>query len=100
MKLPRRCPYDAFWMSAAASVHVYVDNLRHASYGSACLIIVRAQLLVFIVDQTKIGYRCDKNDPFQVWLLFALFVATQYTAARSPSMPEESNWIRHRSHRP
>ena len=60
----------------------YVDDLRHASYSNAFLIIVRAQFIVFLVDQIKIEYLRDKNYPFQVWLLFASIVATQHIAER------------------
>jgi O-antigen ligase len=60
-------------------------DLHDTNYARAYLNIARVQLLVFLVDQTKIDFMRNPIYQFQVWLLFAYIVAA-YQASR-PSAP-------------
>lgn len=52
-----------------------VDDLRHASYADAYLIIARAQLLMFALNEIKIDFLRNGNYTFQVWLMFSTWTA-------------------------
>ena len=52
-----------------------VDDLRHPSYADAYLIIARAQLLMFCVNEMKIDFLRNGNYTFQVWLMFSTWTA-------------------------
>jgi O-antigen ligase len=60
-----------------------VDTLRHPSYSRAFLMLAHAQLLVFIVDETKIEFLRSSLYPFQIWLMFAAIVAAERIGAQS-----------------
>jgi O-antigen ligase len=52
-----------------------VDSFTHGSYVESYLLLARAQLVFFVVDQTKIEYLRNPTYQYQVWLMFALWVA-------------------------
>jgi hypothetical protein len=52
-----------------------VDDLRHASYADAYLIIARAQMLMFALNELKIDFLRNANYTFQVWLMFSTWTA-------------------------
>ena len=56
------------------------DDLRHASYVQSFTIIARVQLVVFLIDQTKVEFMRNPVYEFQVWLMFALMVAAYQIA--------------------
>jgi O-antigen ligase len=60
------------------------SDLHDANYARAYLNIARVQLVVFIVDQTKIDFMRNPTYQFQVWLFFAYIVAA-YQASRPPA---------------
>jgi hypothetical protein len=59
-----------------------VDDLRHASYADAYLIIARAQLFMFCLNEIKIDFLRNANYTFQVWLMFSTWTAA-YLVSRS-----------------
>jgi hypothetical protein len=52
-----------------------VDDLRHASYADAFLIVARAQLVMFALNELKIDFLRNPNYTFQVWLMFSTWTA-------------------------
>ena len=52
-----------------------VDDLRHASYADAYLVIGRAQLILFALNEMKIDFLRNPNYTFQVWLMFSTWTA-------------------------
>jgi hypothetical protein len=52
-----------------------VDDLRHESYADAYLIIARAQLFLFMLNELKIDYLRNPVYQFQVWQLFGTWTA-------------------------
>ena len=52
-----------------------VDDLQHDSYADAYLIIARAQLFLFMLNELKIDYLRNGIYPFQVWQLFGTWTA-------------------------
>jgi hypothetical protein len=52
-----------------------VDDLRHESYADAYLIIARAQLIVFMLNEVKIDYLRNSIYQFQVWQFFGMWTA-------------------------
>lgn len=59
-----------------------VDDLNHASYADAYLIIARTQLFMFMVDELKIDFLRNSIYQFQVFLMFGTWVAA-YMVSRS-----------------
>jgi len=59
-----------------------VDDLRHASYADAYLIIARAQLLMFALNELKIDFLRNGNYTYQVWLMFSTWTAA-YLVSRN-----------------
>jgi O-antigen ligase len=57
------------------------DTLRDPSFTKASSLLLRAMLLLFIVDQIKIEYVRNPVYPYVVWLLFGLIVANGRIAA-------------------
>ncbi|MBI5711340.1 MAG: O-antigen ligase family protein [Candidatus Eisenbacteria bacterium] len=51
------------------------DDLGHADYAKAYLLIAHVQVVTFIVDQIKIEFMRNPVYQFQVWLMFAFIVA-------------------------
>jgi hypothetical protein len=52
-----------------------VDDLRHASYADAYLIIARTQLFMFALNELKIDYLRNNIYTFQVWMWFGTWTA-------------------------
>jgi hypothetical protein len=52
-----------------------VDDLRHASYADAFLIMGRAQFLMFALNEVKIDFLRNPVYTFQVWLMFSTWTA-------------------------
>lgn len=52
-----------------------VDDLRHASYADAYLIIARIQLFMFALNEMKIDYLRNPIYVFQVWMWFGTWAA-------------------------
>jgi hypothetical protein len=52
-----------------------VDDLRHASYADAYLIIARIQLFMFALNELKIDYLRNPIYIFQVWMWFGTWTA-------------------------
>jgi O-antigen ligase len=52
-----------------------VDDLRHASYADAYLIIARIQLFMFALNELKIDYLRNQIYVFQVWMWFGTWTA-------------------------
>jgi O-antigen ligase len=52
-----------------------VDDLRHESYADAYLIIARAQLFMFMINELKIDYLRNPIYQFQVWQFFGMWTA-------------------------
>ena len=59
------------------------DSLTSPSYTESYLLIAQVQLVFFIVDQVKIEYLRNTVYPYQVWLMFALWVAAYKLARKS-----------------
>jgi O-antigen ligase len=51
------------------------DSLEDPSYARAYLMVAHLQLLVFVIDQTKIDFLRNPIYQFQVWLMFASIAA-------------------------
>jgi hypothetical protein len=58
-----------------------VDDLRHASYADAFMIMGRAQWLMFCLNELKIDFLRNPVYTFQVWLMFSTWTAA-YLVAR------------------
>ena len=56
-------------------VRPVTDDLRDGDYVGSYLLIARAQMVVFLVDQIKIEYLRNPVYQFQVWLMFGLMAA-------------------------
>jgi len=52
-----------------------VDDLRHASYADAYLVIARTQLFMFALNELKIDYLRNNIYIFQVWMWFGTWTA-------------------------
>ncbi len=52
-----------------------VDSPNHPDYVESYLLIARVQCVFFFVDQIKIEYLRNATYQYQVWLLFALWIA-------------------------
>lgn len=62
------------------------DTLTDRSYARSYLMIAHLQLLVFVIDQTKIDFLRNTIYQFQVWLLFAS-IAAAYAIERRERTP-------------
>ena len=51
------------------------DRLDDPNYTKAFQLIVHVQLIIFLVDETKIEYLRNPNYQFQPWLMFATLAA-------------------------
>jgi O-antigen ligase len=51
------------------------ETLRDASFSSASLLLLRAMLVLFVVDQIKIEFVRNPVYPYVVWLFFGLIIA-------------------------
>jgi hypothetical protein len=60
-----------------------VDDLRHSDYAQAFLLVCRAQILIFAVDEFKIEYLRNPIYIFPVWAIFAVWTATALIARRT-----------------
>jgi O-antigen ligase len=64
------------------------DDLRHGDFMHSYMIIAQTQVVVFLIDETKIEFMRNGNYQFQVWLMFALIAAAyQITQAPRPPAP-------------
>ena len=63
-----------------------VDSLTHPDYAKAFLIVCRAQLLVFAVNEIKIDYLRNSIYLFPVWVMFAMWIATSMIARATPAL--------------
>lgn len=61
----------SFWRITKSKV----NDLRSPDYVESYLFVARAQLVFFLVDQFKIEYWRNPTYQFQVWLMFAFWVA-------------------------
>jgi O-antigen ligase len=52
-----------------------VDDLQHESYADAYLIVARAQLFLFMLNELKIDYLRNAIYQFQVWQFFGMWTA-------------------------
>jgi O-antigen ligase len=66
-----------------------VDRLTGPSYAKAFLVVAHVQLVLFIIDQTKIEFLRNPIYQFQVWLMFASFTAA-YMVARQLDATERA----------
>jgi O-antigen ligase len=66
------------------------DRLDDPSYARAYLLIAHVQLVLFIVDQTKIDFLRNGIYQFQIWLLFANIAAASRIAREMDTAPDES----------
>ena len=60
-----------------------VDILWHPSYARSFMLIAHVQLVVFMIDQTKIDFMRNPIYEFQVWLMFAMITAAARVARDS-----------------
>ncbi len=71
-----------------------VDDLRHASYADAYLIVARTQLFMFMLNELKIDYLRNGTYIFQVWMWFgtwtAAYLVSRDEGVRSPNFKETS----------
>jgi O-antigen ligase len=61
------------------------DDLRHADSLQSFMLIARAQMVVFLVDEVKIEYLRNEVYAFQVWMMFALMVAAHRLLSSGPA---------------
>jgi O-antigen ligase len=52
-----------------------VDDLQHASYADAYLLVARTQLMLFCLNELKIDFLRNSIYTFQVWMLFGTWSA-------------------------
>jgi len=52
-----------------------VVDLKDENYARAYMVVAHVQLVVFLVDQTKIDFLRNPIYPFQIWLLFAFIIS-------------------------
>ena len=62
------------------------DDLRHGDFIHSYMIIAHVQMVVFLIDETKIEFMRNGNYQFQVWLMFALITAA-YQITHAPPAP-------------
>jgi O-antigen ligase len=60
-------------------------NLHHPSYSRAFLPVAHAMFAVFLIDEIKIDYLRNGIYQFEVWIMFAMFVAASKLASRRPA---------------
>ncbi len=59
-----------FWM-----VRPVTDDLRNGDYVGSYLLVARAQMVIFLVDEIKIEYLRNPIYEFQIWVMFGLMAA-------------------------
>ena len=59
------------------------DDLTHPNYAKAAVLVCRAQLVIFTVNEFKIDYLRNNIYLFPVWAMFATWTATALIARRS-----------------
>jgi O-antigen ligase len=62
------------------------DDLRHGDFMRSYMIIAQSQMIVFLIDETKIDFMRNGNYQLQVWLMFALITAA-YQITHTPPAP-------------
>ena len=63
-----------------------VDSLTHPDYARSFLIVCRAQLVVFAINEVKIDYLRNPIYLFPVWVMFAMWTATSMIARATPTL--------------
>jgi len=63
------------------------DDLGDANYAAAYLLMARVQLFLLLVDQIKIEYLRNPIYQFQVWVMFALWIAARQIVERERTRP-------------
>jgi hypothetical protein len=69
-----------------------VDDLRHPDYARAFQVVVQAQFVAFVVNETKIDYVRNPIYSTVVWAMYAMWIATYFVvrsnlAAESKARP-------------
>lgn len=67
--------FIALLFGLAKILRPVVDDLRHASYADAYLVIARIQLFMFALNELKIDYLRNPIYVFQVWMWFGTWTA-------------------------
>jgi O-antigen ligase len=67
------------------------DDLRHADSLQAFMLIARAQMVVFLVDEIKIEYLRNDIYAFQVWMMFGMMVAAHRLLAAGAPQPSRAD---------
>jgi O-antigen ligase len=62
------------------------DNVRDPNYARAFLLIAHVQMVVFMVDQTKIDFLRNPTYMFEVWIMFAILIAASRLARAESTM--------------
>jgi O-antigen ligase len=63
------------------------DDLRSPDALGSYLLVARAQMVIFLVDQIKVEYMRNMVYEFQVWVMFALMVAASQAVRRREAAP-------------
>jgi len=67
--------FIVFLVGLGVILRPVVNDLKHASYADAYLIIARTQLFMFALNEIKIDYLRNSIYSFQVWLMFGMWTA-------------------------
>lgn len=70
------------------------DDVRDPNYARAFLLIAHVQIIVFMVDQTKIDFLRNPTYMFEVWIMFAMLVAASRLARIEASTLPDSQPLR------
>jgi O-antigen ligase len=73
------------WISRRSS-----DDLRDPNYAKAFLLVAHLQLFIFMVDQIKIEYLRNPTYQFEIWVMFAILIATYRLA--HPDSARQATW--------
>jgi O-antigen ligase len=68
------------WMSRPQT-----DDLQRADFMHSYMIIAQVQMIVFMIDETKIEFMRNGNYEFQIWLMFALITAAYQIIHPAPA---------------
>jgi O-antigen ligase len=74
------------WISSRSS-----DDLRDPDYAKAFLLVAHLQLVIFVIDQIKIEYLRNSTYQFEIWVMFAVLVATYRLA--HPETARGAGWL-------
>jgi O-antigen ligase len=65
----------------------HTDDLRHRDPLQAFMLIARAQMAVFLVDESKIEYLRNDIYAFQIWLMFGMMAAAYRLVSAGAESP-------------